>query len=241
MWKWGQETHWIQGMKVVLVEAGDRTMEKEIQKVYKDRFPDLADIKEDFEIIEQVTKTRSERADNLTKKTVVKITHDNTEQDISTKLIKLKEELGSTEGVAMHQVNCINNRTLRKMFQCILHGSEIYVKLYTSGKERANAIVQADKVAQRKDRPTYAIMVEDGGVDYRTLLNSVKTQFASNPAKKAIRSIRSTKEGKLLITTDKDIEAIGELQKVIQAASTTINVKQAGTRQVKKHSLYQRH
>ena len=52
--------------------------------------------------------------------------------------------------------------------------------------------------------------------DYKKTIEDIKNVIKGNKASEAINTIRQTKEGKILITTDKDEGAIQELHKVIR-------------------------
>ena len=69
-------------MQVVLIEPEDPKMEKSIQKQYREKYPELTDLKEDFEVIEQITKIRSQNPDAYTRRKIIKISHDNTDRTL---------------------------------------------------------------------------------------------------------------------------------------------------------------
>jgi hypothetical protein len=95
------------------------------------------------------------------------------------------------------------------------------VTIFTTSKTRS---IPADE--KRRERKTYALVVEDEGKYFKEILNSVKSKIGSDSAGDAIRSVRNTRGGKLLVTTgksdaDEDLEA---LSRVIQGASQTIYI-----------------
>jgi hypothetical protein len=95
-----------------------------------------------------------------------------------------------------------------------------------SGQVRSTRSIPADE--KRRERKTYALVVEDEGKDFKEILNSVKSKIGSDSTGDAIRSVRSTRGGKLLVTTGKSDEDLEALSRVIQGASETIKVRKAG-------------
>jgi hypothetical protein len=91
-------------VKVVLTEPEDPEMENSIQRIYRDRFPELTEGTGDFEILEQISRIRSKRDRELAKRTVIKITQDGSDEDLWGKLSRLRDETTGVEAVAMHHI-----------------------------------------------------------------------------------------------------------------------------------------
>jgi len=56
------------------------------------------------------------------------------------------------------------------------------------------------------------MVVNDPRKDYKTALTDTKIALKCNPTANAIQTVRSSKDGKLLIVTDRDIDAVREIQ-----------------------------
>ncbi|KAJ8932452.1 hypothetical protein NQ314_014648 [Rhamnusium bicolor] len=124
----------------------------------------------------------------------------------------------------MHHVECMSPLRLRKMVECIFNGSNIKVCIYTTNK--TSDIIDPGK--QPKERKTYALAVEDSGKNYNTVLKNIKKTVGNKPVSNIIRGLRSTKDGKLLVITDKDEDAVGKLMKTMESATETIKVRRTG-------------
>jgi hypothetical protein len=212
-------------VKVVLIDPEDPKMEKSIQRIYRDRYPELAEATEDFEILEQISRIRSRGQHEQTKKTVVKIVQDGTDEVLWNRLTRLRDETIGVESVVMHHVKCMSPKRLQKMTESIFQGTKTRVKIYTTSKTRVSS-----GEAKKREKTTYALVVEDEGKDYKTILNSVRSKIGTDAAGGAIRSVRSTRRGKLLVTTERSDENLEALSKAIRGASDTIKVRKAGNK-----------
>ncbi|KAJ3631702.1 hypothetical protein MTP99_012816 [Tenebrio molitor] len=130
---------------------------------------------------------------------------------------RLRDETTGVESVAMHHIKCMSPKRLQKITECIFRGTDTKVTIFTTSKTRS---IPADE--KRRERKTYALVVEDEGKDFKEILNSVKSKIGSDSAGDAIRSVRNTRGGKLLVTTGKSDEDLEALSRVIQGASETI-------------------
>lgn len=210
--------------KVVLIEPEDRLMTRGIQRQYKDRFPELGDTEEDFAIFEQTTKIRNEKVEEITRKIIIKIELENVNEDLWNKLTKLKKETKDVAWVAMHGISCMKAQKLRKMVECIFHNTNTMVKIY------AKKIHVRETRKDQKQQNTYALILDDKTKEYSEILKGVKEKVINKDTAKIIKGIRCTREGKMVIITEKDDNAVRELEKVIKGSSDTIQIKKTGLR-----------
>lgn len=105
-----------QTTKVVLFEPTDKEMNSSIQRLYRDKFPELTSIKDEFEVIEQITKIKSEHeGTKLSTKKIIKVQHDKNTKDIWEKLKRIREETLTDKRVALHHTNNITPEKLQMM------------------------------------------------------------------------------------------------------------------------------
>jgi hypothetical protein len=69
------------------------------------------------------------------------------------------------------------------------------------------------KTEGKGERRIYRLIVEKKGTQYKDVLSSVKAAITDDPARSSIHAMRSTRDGSLLITLDKDDETIEGLEK----------------------------
>lgn len=198
--------------KVVLVGNRDPGMSKSIQKIYKERYPELEHLTEDIDYLE--TFTRDRRNKTLSKKTIIKLTHEESQEDLWAKMKQLFREGGTEkETFAIHKLDWITIESLEKMMQCLTNGTEKEVHVYVPPGFKENS------ENRDKGRNTYALMVQCKDGEYRETLKNVRNAFRNVPASKSIRGIRSTKEGKMIITMDKceeDCKVLTEVMNKIE-------------------------
>ncbi|CAH1110423.1 unnamed protein product [Psylliodes chrysocephalus] len=138
-----------QTTKVVLIETNDKDMNSSIQRLYREKFPKLINIK-DFEVIEQITKIKSENDGTKLRKKIIEVHHDETIPDTWEKLQRIKEETLSDERVAIHHINT-TPENLQKMTEMIFHKTNTKVAIYTTANKR-----EAEKI-----KTTYGMIISD--------------------------------------------------------------------------------
>ncbi|KAJ3661610.1 hypothetical protein Zmor_005998 [Zophobas morio] len=207
-------------VKVVIVEPEDLERNISIQKIYRDRFPELMSVDEDFEVLEQITRTRTKERGELAQRKIIKVTYDGTEQNLWDQLQKVKDETAANEWVALHHVKNMTVQNMRKMVECVFQETETKVCIYTTKQT-----VAPEKIRERK---TYGLVVEQKGKDFVNTIANVKAAINTNRAGDSIKSLKSTKDGKLLIITEKNDEAISEIRHLINQLPEKVNIKTVG-------------
>lgn len=186
--------------KVVFIEPNDKDMSLSIQKLFRDKYPELIEAPGEFEVLEQTTKI----GNTTYHKRILKVQIDGTHEDLWDKLNQVKKLNLQENKIILHHIENISNDVLRKMTQAIFNDTEIEVDIYTTNSRLKNTI--------NKERPTYGMIVSGEGNSYLDLLTKVKQAIKNKNDTDAIRTIRSTKEGKLLLTLDKNDEALRNIK-----------------------------
>lgn len=208
-------------IKVTFVEKDDIRMEKGIQKQFGDRFSALKESTEEVEILEQTCSLRSKRGNKDTYQKIIKLVHENTEESIWNSMEKLKRELAEEERAAIHCITDWKPKKLRKLVEFVFKDTKHKINIYAK-KETDNS------GKSKTQRETYAMIVEEPNKNYREVLSTVKAAIGNKTAGKAIKGIRSTRDGKLLITTEKDKNVLESIQQSIADGSQNIKIRQAG-------------
>ncbi|CAH1103758.1 unnamed protein product [Psylliodes chrysocephalus] len=141
-----------QSAKVVMVEPKDPKMNNGIQKIYKDKYPELEQIEDDFEILEETIKLRSKRHVQKNSK-IIRIVPNDKEDDLWAYLSKVKEEVEENETIAIHAISSMSQTGLQKMAAAIFHDSNNFVTVY----------VPYDKTnkKEQKERTSIGFVVSD--------------------------------------------------------------------------------
>ncbi|CAH1106749.1 unnamed protein product [Psylliodes chrysocephalus] len=202
--------------KVVFGEPNDPTMSNGIQKLYSEKYLALLSLSGEFEVIEQITKTKSKN--ELSQRKIIRATHDGTTKSVWRKLKEIREETSEDGKVAIHHLTNITTTNLRKMAETVFHNSNTKVEIYTTARKKED----------EKVRTTYGMIVSEGGKSYREVLMKVKDVVKKNSSAAAIRSVKSTKDGKLLLTLDKDDKAITNLQKAFKENTSGLRTRRLG-------------
>lgn len=100
----------------------------------------------------------------------------------------------------------------------IFQNSNTTVAIYTTASNRES----------ERARTTYGMIISDGEKSYKDVLGKVKAIMGTNQSAKAIRSLRSTKDGKLLLTIEKDQEALRNIHGAISDSATGLKSRRLG-------------
>ncbi|XP_045482742.1 uncharacterized protein LOC123686558 [Harmonia axyridis] len=203
--------------RVVMVEKDDPNMYRQTQAAFKEKFPILSEIRDNFEIVTVSVNRSSKKKER--KDRVVKVIYDNNDdQNIWESLVKLKEELAEENSLTINKMKGMSIERQRKMLEVIFFSSITKISIVNE-----NISEKTDRDKKRsKEKMTYAIVVETANNGYKETLKNVKKQFENNPAKQAIRTIRSSRDGKMVITLDKDDEKMKSLKEALNTAPEKI-------------------
>lgn len=189
-------------VKVVFVEPADQRMEKSIQKLYKERYPELISGNDRYEIYEQSIKIRGETNKTNINRKIIKAMMDGTDQTTWEVLCKIKEDTMEYANIAMHHLDNMDTTRLQKMVEAIFQTTKIRTTIYTTRakQEAPTPRLRITSILQQpKKRRSEAIIVEQKGKKYSDILNSVKAIVTGTKIGKNITDVRQTKDGRLLV------------------------------------------
>lgn len=118
-----------------------------------------------------------------------------------------------SEWIAIEIGGKVNLLNIRKMLKVILYDTKTQIILYSQNKTKP-----------KRERQTYAMVVENSAEEYVNTLNEIKQSFKQENIDKGIIGMRSTKEGILLITFEKNEDLKNKI------SSTLVNEKSNGKR-----------
>lgn len=222
--------------KVILIEPEDPNMMQSIQRLYRDKFPTVANVtKKIIETYEIVTTVKVDGKEETNNEKIYKITHDGTNNDIWNKINKLKDII-TEKCIAMHHIKSMSNTVFRNLVEVVFHGSQTKVAIYTTKGKNAEtnntySKNQEPKTELRKPKPerdTYALILAQENHDPKELLKKIKTKLGNTDETNIIRSIRQTKGNKLIITTDKNIDIFKKLTNKIKGDESNLMVQMLG-------------
>ncbi|KAG5871512.1 hypothetical protein JTB14_006945 [Gonioctena quinquepunctata] len=144
---------------VVLVGMDDK-------KLYRQRYPVLANLHGDLEIIEQTIKIRGQLAQCNRK--IIKVMLDGTQQDTWKRLFELKKETVQDTQICIHHILTTPLVMFRKMTEGIFHGSLTAIDIYTTASPTL-------------PQPTLEHhMVSSTGISYKDILGKVTNILGNN-------------------------------------------------------------
>ncbi|KAG5876751.1 hypothetical protein JTB14_033083 [Gonioctena quinquepunctata] len=126
------------GVKVGLTEPNDPEMRSSIQKLNREKYPELEHLQGDLEIIEQTTRIRGQSA--ACSRKIIKVKQDGSIPDVWRKLSELRDETANDAKIALHHITGMTVETLRKIVETIFRTSSTQIKIYTTGKNTRKKI-----------------------------------------------------------------------------------------------------
>lgn len=129
-------------------------------------------------------------------------------------MLKLRELMNGVKEVTMNHVRGMSVEGLRKLLEAVFSDIEIIIELFITKKPTARVM--------KKGRDTCAIVLEEGGIP--DILSKVRPVLKEG-GKGVIRGMKRTQEGKLLITFNKDDEAVVNVREKNEALSSGIKTR----------------
>lgn len=222
---------------VVLVEPHDAKMDTSIQRRYRDRYPELIGLAEDYDQLETITIRRINEVQTQVNRKVSKIKLNDYKEHMWEQLTRLKREATShgDTAITIHKLAGLDTKTMAKMVLAVFWNAQTEVKIFTPSevdlikREKKPAQTTAYQAVKKpRERKTYALIVDNTQKDYEALLDEVKGKIATCAASRAIKTVRSTKEGNLLIATERDKDALNELKETLLGGTTKVKVRAIG-------------
>lgn len=204
--------------KIVIINPEDPKLVKSIQSETAKRHPEILTGTGATNMYEQITSTRNgggEVVISRIKLIVIRPTQLN-EASLWDNLTQTKDMINEGEYVVTHGLPGVDTGRMRKMLETIYMGTSCNIKLYADANERSSAT---------RTRNTYAIVVDSKDQDFKKVLGEVKKALGTNPAAMAIKNIRSTKDGNVLITTNKDGEKFRQIAETIRKNNSKLNTR----------------
>ncbi|ENN82110.1 hypothetical protein YQE_01513, partial [Dendroctonus ponderosae] len=110
-------------------------MEKSIQLLYKNRYPDLVETEESFAVLEHSSRWKLKQDTTACQK-VIKIMQGEQKSDLWDRFTQFREESRGGEWVAIHYIEIFSSERLRKMAEAIFDKGPTKVAIYTNRKSR---------------------------------------------------------------------------------------------------------
>lgn len=200
--------------------------EEEIQKQIFARYPELKDAEGNFSQISIITKLIDRQGLlKVNERLMTKIETDGSEKECFERLVNLKENMleKSRRKVALYPPNKDSNGSrLRRMLECIFKDTDIKCIIYNRKQESDDERIQMRNYKTKKKKKEFeqtdAIVISQQGKTYSELLKTVKTTFADKPeSANKIKTVRQTKDGKMLIVIDKEkVSVVEEIKNILE-------------------------
>lgn len=101
---------------VVFVEKEDAELKRGIQRDYSDRFPELLEMKEQYEFLEETTTAKRNNKNTMRNIKIIKVeNYGNKEEDLWSHLKNIKDLCVEDGEISLHQIKRIPTDMLRKL------------------------------------------------------------------------------------------------------------------------------
>ncbi|KAL3285459.1 hypothetical protein HHI36_024265 [Cryptolaemus montrouzieri] len=181
--------------KVIIVKPDDSFLQNRIQRLFINKCHELNKLNGNFEVMKQITTRRTDGqvSKERTSTKIIKVIHNDCDEDISKQLSKVKEETKADNIIAIHYINIISVDRLRKMIEYIFQKKNTKVRMYIADfKTREDQ----SKTSIGIERRTNAFIVQGTNKTFNELLASTKEKIDGTELSTAIKSQRGTKDDK---------------------------------------------
>lgn len=224
----------------VWIEEEDQQMEKGIQKLYRDRYPELLDVDETPGHIMVTTHMKSKDLGYVQYHRFVHKLKDDASLESRFASLKSLRILMTSEGrtkIAFPAPSKADVAQLQKMTECIFAQSNIQVAIHIPYRRPTRPpLSRATSTVERRNtiRKTEAVIISLGKNTYADLLKKVKNIMKEEQLDKGVEAIRQTREGNLLISVPQQGKILkGKLQEKMQMLN--ISYKAPTTNQTTLH------
>ena len=211
-----------------MVEADDRGMTKSIQNQYQKAYPALLEIEDECEEIARITITKVKGEERRVEEKIIKLSIGETEREVWENLKQLRRKTEEEKRIAIHHTKMMTLTRLRKMVEVIYKQTQTVVEIYTTQSK-----IMEEKESTRRERNTYALIVEREGKTYEEIVRGIKTKMEGKREAEIIQGVRMTREGKVIITTQKNKEVLKAIQDTLREEEGQ-KVSERGTREIQK-------
>ncbi|XP_066261160.1 uncharacterized protein, partial [Euwallacea similis] len=216
--------------KVVFVEEEDQKMTESIQSQFKNRYPEIENLA-NFDVLEQFVKIKSRKTDKCIGKKIIKVNVPLAESDVFDTLVKLREETGREKRLALHHLKGMSVAKLRKMVQFIFKDGP-KIRIFTTKLKTAEGKQPAVQ-NKKKNYATYAIVVNNQKSTAAETIKKINSSLGTNESKEVIKTIKSNKEGNLVITLEKNEKALETIGRDLEKSLGKDSVRLLKERQEK--------
>lgn len=159
---------------------------------------------------------------------IIQIKCNGEEENLFEKLCMVKNELEDREWIALHEVGSVEGNRFRKLVEGIFHDTGTKVIIYSNARKKQPRTYAIE---------TFGIIVGDKNNSYNETLKQIKTAMSENKINKGIQGIRSTRDGKFLITMDKDEAVMASVEKALKTHTKTSDsdVRKLGETDMRTH------
>jgi hypothetical protein len=199
-------------------------MEKGLPRMFKERYPELAELEGDRVASIEISVRYGDKEKCTSERVITRMVAEMEERDYFNDLHQLRLAMvrKGRKKVAIPKPDIGGLQRFRRMVECIFgpHGlEEIYVprKLERSKPENKQTYKTAEEKARNKNT---VLIVNEGNTEYSQLLKKIKDGVIKQGSQKAVKTLRKTKDGSLLIEVEKGEENVKCLEKIIEIETT---------------------
>lgn len=204
-------------VRVTITESTENETDS-FHKLFIDKYPELEMMKEDYGVLEQSVTLKTSNRKEVFDPKIIQIKCNGEEENLFEKLCMVKNELEDREWIALHEVGSVEGNRFRKLVEGIFHDTGTKVIIYSNARKKQP---RTYATAVARERKTFGIIVGDKNNSYNETLKQVKTAMSENKINKGIQGIRSIRDGKVLITMDKNEAVMASVEKALKTHTKT--------------------
>lgn len=200
-------------LKVLLTEAGKKN-------AIEYQIPELTEVKENYGLLEKSHRIKVNGQWRKIETKWIKAEFPSESEDEAFEILnKVRADADFEETIAFNTPAGISTTKFRKMVECVFQQSA----------KPPEIIIYKDKDKDKDNDPkirnSYAFVVENKSGKYNETLREVKQALQTGGIDDGIKTIRSTKDGKILLTLDRSEVVATKVQQVLDTMNTNKDIK----------------
>jgi SH3-like domain-containing protein len=208
-------------------------MEKGLPRMFKERYPELAELEGNRVASIEISVRYGDKEKCTSERVITRMVAEMEERDYFNDLHQLRLAMvrKGRKKVAIPKPDIGGLQRFRRMVECIFGPHGLEVKIYVPRKQESGKPEnkQTYKTAAEKARNQNTVLiVNEGNTEYSQLLKKIKDGVIKQGSQKAVKTLRKTKDGSLLIEVEKGEENVKCLEKIIEIETTNGKVKKLG-------------
>lgn len=223
-----------EGCPMVLVHNDDRQMNESIQKLYRDRYPELMFMNKEVDKLDTISSRTDDSSQTIeTKRTIIKVNTSGEERELYERFVTVKEIIDKNnlkKTIITHRVKGIDLGTQRKLAQAVFKDGQYQVIIYIAKHETKGM----NNKRKTKTETIYIKQKEGEQKSYAETLRKLRGSIDVKAIGAGIYNVKKTEKGIEIRVSEK---SKGATEALIQEINNIVGEERAERRPEKEKAI----